>query len=86
MALRAALTIILTLALLGGPLAAEAQPARKVYRIAIVAGGLPVAEMTAEGAADPGWRAFFVELQRLGYVEGQNLCPGTLWNGLPCRV
>jgi putative ABC transport system substrate-binding protein len=61
-----------TLSLLGAPLAAQAQLARRAYRIAVVS-GLPVAEMTAEMTAAPGWRAFFVELQRLGYVEGQNL-------------
>jgi putative ABC transport system substrate-binding protein len=58
-----------TVALLAARLAAEAQPAGKVYRLAIVATTLPVAEYTA----DPALRAFFVELRRLGYVEGQNL-------------
>jgi putative ABC transport system substrate-binding protein len=60
------------LGLLAAPLAVEAQPARKAFRIAVVS-VLPLAEMTTEMTAAPGWRAFFVELQRLGYVEGQNL-------------
>ena len=59
----------LALTLLAAPLAAEAQPVGKTYRIAIVATALPVAEHTA----DPSYRAFFGELRRLGYVEGQNL-------------
>ena len=61
--------IVGTLSLLAAPLAAMAQPAGKVYRLAIVATTLPVAEYTA----DPAVREFFVELRRLGYVEGQNL-------------
>jgi putative ABC transport system substrate-binding protein len=65
MALKVVPTLILSLALL----AAEAQPAGKRYRIAIVATTLPVAEHTA----DPNYRAFFGELRQLGYVEGQNL-------------
>jgi hypothetical protein len=66
---RSALLITLALTLLAAPLAAEAQTAGKVYRLAIVATTLPVAEYRA----DPAPRAFFVELRRLGYVEGQNL-------------
>jgi putative ABC transport system substrate-binding protein len=58
------------LGLLAAPLAGETQP-RKVYRIAVVAGALPVAEMTPE--TNPAFRAFLVELHQLGYVEGQNL-------------
>ncbi len=64
----AILTVFLSLAFLVAPLAAQGQ-AGKVYRLAIVATTLPVAEYTA----DPAVRAFFVELQRLGYVEGKNL-------------
>jgi putative tryptophan/tyrosine transport system substrate-binding protein len=57
------------LALLAAPLAVEAQQAGKVYRLAIVATTLPAAEYMT----DPAVREFFVELRRLGYVEGQNL-------------
>jgi putative tryptophan/tyrosine transport system substrate-binding protein len=61
--------VVLIVAALAAPLAAEAQPGSKVYRIAIVVSSLPVAEMTS----DPANRAFFDELRRLGFVEGQNL-------------
>ncbi len=61
----------MTLGLLAAPLAAEAQPAGKVYRMVIVFAGMPVAEMTK--ATDPVQRVLFLELRRLGYVEGQNL-------------
>jgi hypothetical protein len=59
-----------SLGLLAAPLAGETQ-SRKFYRIAVVAGALPVAEMTPE--TNPAFRAFLVELHQLGYVEGQNL-------------
>jgi ABC-type uncharacterized transport system substrate-binding protein len=51
---------------------AQAQQTGKVYRIAIVSPATPVAELTETGGL-PFWRAFFEELRRLGYVEGQNL-------------
>ena len=60
-----------TVSLLAAPLAAEAQPTGKVYRIAVVHPAQSVADMTE--AKDPYFRAFFAELRRLGYVEGQNL-------------
>jgi putative ABC transport system substrate-binding protein len=59
------------LSLLAAPLAAQAQTAGKVYRVAIVFSGVPVGEMT-ESASLP-IRAFLAEMRRLGYVEGQNL-------------
>jgi putative tryptophan/tyrosine transport system substrate-binding protein len=59
------------LALLAAPLAAEAQEAGKVYRIALVHPSRPAAEMTEEGVR--AYKAFFSELRRLGYVEGKNL-------------
>ena len=51
---------------------ARAQQPAKVYRIAIVTLAFPVAEIT-ETSSFPGWRAFFHELRRFGYVEGRNL-------------
>jgi ABC-type uncharacterized transport system substrate-binding protein len=54
------------------PLAAEAQPAGTVYRIAIVLLATPVAEITASESSHP-MQAFLGELRRLGYVDGQNL-------------
>jgi putative tryptophan/tyrosine transport system substrate-binding protein len=68
---RAVLILALTLALLPAPLAAEAQPTGKVYRIALASPSTPVAEMTEQG--NRGYKAFFSELRRLGYVEGKNL-------------
>ena len=43
----------------------------KVHRIAILSTGVPVAQMSETGV--PQYRAFFGELRRLGYVEGENL-------------
>jgi hypothetical protein len=63
--------IATTACILTAPLAAEAQPRGKVYRIAVVHPSQSVADMTE--AKDPNFRAFFAELRRLGYVEGQNL-------------
>ena len=57
--------------LLAAPLAAKAQPTGKTYRIALVFASIPIAELTE--SAHPLLRAFFAELRRLGYVEGQNL-------------
>jgi putative tryptophan/tyrosine transport system substrate-binding protein len=65
------LGLAVVIALLPAPLAAEAQPTGKVYRIAFVSPSSPVAIMTDHGPA--GYKAFFSELRRLGYVEGQNL-------------
>ena len=53
------------------PLAARAQQPSKMKRIAIVNPASKVSEMSVSGHT--GWRAFFEELSRLGYVEGQNL-------------
>jgi putative ABC transport system substrate-binding protein len=52
--------------------AAHAQPSGKVYRIAIVRPSGRVAE-DSEVGDHPYFPAFFKELRRLGYVEGQNL-------------
>jgi len=61
---RILLAIVLGAALL--PLAATAQTAAKVYRIAFL-------EMAQPDARAPNQMAFWEELQRRGYVEGQNL-------------
>jgi len=62
--------------LLGGglapwPLAARAQPATQ-RRIAIFHPAIPTTLLTETGGGT-AWRAFFGELRRLGYVEGENL-------------
>jgi putative ABC transport system substrate-binding protein len=53
------------------PLAARAQQLMTPHRIAVVHPSRPIAVMSDSGL----WifRAFFEELRRLGYVEGQNL-------------
>ena len=53
------------------PLAARAQQPSKMKRIAIVSPSSMVSELSVSGR--PYFRAFFEELSRLGYVEGQNL-------------
>ena len=52
--------------------AAHAQEPGRVYRIAIGHPNVPVAEMREVGD-HPYYPAFFEELRRLGYLEGQNL-------------
>jgi putative tryptophan/tyrosine transport system substrate-binding protein len=59
--------------LIGGAVAAWPLTAfGKTQRIAIVVPSFPVEKITETGG-DPGWKALFIELRRLGYVEGQNL-------------
>ena len=53
------------------PLAARAQQPAKMKRIAYVHSAGNVSRISANG--EPFYRAFFEELSRLGYVEGQNL-------------
>jgi ABC-type uncharacterized transport system substrate-binding protein len=53
------------------PLAARAQQPAKMKRIAFVHPSAKVSEISVSGR--PIYRAFFEELSRLGYVEGQNL-------------
>src|SRR3954454_12328307 len=51
---------------------ARAQQRTTPHRIAIFHPAIPVALLTETGGGS-AWRAFFAELRRLGYVEGQNL-------------
>jgi putative ABC transport system substrate-binding protein len=53
------------------PLAANAQQSSKMKRIAYVHSAGNVSRISVSG--EPFYRAFFEELSRLGYVEGQNL-------------
>jgi putative ABC transport system substrate-binding protein len=53
------------------PLVARAQQPAKMKRIAFVHPSNKVSELSVSGR--PYYRAFFEELSRLGYVEGQNL-------------
>jgi putative tryptophan/tyrosine transport system substrate-binding protein len=54
------------------PLSARAQQSTKVYRIAIMHPLWPVDELT-ESSSNRFWRELFLEIRRLGYVEGKNL-------------
>src|SRR5947207_7882456 len=65
------------LSVLGGaaaawPVAARAQQAATKRRIAIFHPAIPTTLLTETGGGS-AWRAFFGELRRLGYVEGDNL-------------
>ena len=65
------------IAVLGGagiawPLTARAQQAATPRRIAIFHPAIPTTLLTETGGGS-AWRAFFGELRRLGYVEGENL-------------
>jgi putative ABC transport system substrate-binding protein len=60
--------LILALALLAAPLAAEAQQTGKVARIGLLGGSSPTSP-----EASHLWEAFFQGLRELGYVEGQNI-------------
>ena len=54
------------------PLLARAQQSATQQRIAIFHPAIPTALLTETGGGS-AWRAFFGELRRLGYVEGDNL-------------
>ena len=66
--------------LLGGrssavPLAAEAQPAGKVYRIGFLSFGSPPTSVTPSS----GIEAFRQRLREFGYVEGRNVVIEYRW-------
>jgi putative ABC transport system substrate-binding protein len=50
----------------------QAQQPAKVYRLAIANPSVPVKDMNETGSSS-AFKAFFGELRRLGYIEGQNL-------------
>jgi putative ABC transport system substrate-binding protein len=54
------------------PLAARAQRPATQSRIAIFHPAIPITHLTETGGGS-AWRAFFAELRRLGYIEGENL-------------
>src|SRR3954454_13149881 len=54
------------------PWSARAQQRATKPRIAIFHPAIPVSLLTETGGGS-AWRAFFPELRRLGYVEGENL-------------
>ena len=60
-------------ALLAAPLAAEGQPAGKVYRIGLLDYSEP------DSARQAWWNAFRQQIRQLGYVEGQNVSFEARW-------
>src|ERR1700694_570146 len=54
------------------PLAAGAQQRATQHRIAVFPPAIPTTLITETGGGS-AWRAFFAELRRSGYVEGENL-------------
>src|SRR3982074_919817 len=54
------------------PLAARAEKRATQHRIAIFHPAIPTALIIETGGGS-AWRAFFAELRRLGYIEGENL-------------
>src|SRR3984893_9423773 len=54
------------------PVATRAQQPATPHRIAIFHPAIPTPRFTERGGGS-AWRAFFAELRRLGYVEGENL-------------
>src|SRR2546428_1515742 len=54
------------------PLTALAQQPSTQHRIAIFHPAIPTTLLTETGGGS-AWRAFFAELRRLGYIEGENL-------------
>jgi putative ABC transport system substrate-binding protein len=57
----------ITLGLLAAPLAAEAQPAGKVWQIGLLDYSAP------DPARQEWWNAFRHQMRELGYVEGENV-------------
>jgi hypothetical protein len=71
---RLVLTVMLTIALLAAPLAAEAQsPVARGYRVGFLSASRPLPALSGPEPSDPAFRAFVHDLRKFGYVEGQNL-------------
>jgi putative tryptophan/tyrosine transport system substrate-binding protein len=70
---RIGLAVVLAVGLALAPLAAEAQPAGRVYRVGIL----------GEAAADPSearlWQAFRSGMRERGWIEGQNILIESRW-------
>jgi putative ABC transport system substrate-binding protein len=65
---RIGLAVVLALSLFVALLAAEAQPAGKVYRIGVLANAPPTTPEVSRN-----WEAFWQGLRERGWVEGQNI-------------
>src|SRR5262249_56510338 len=60
-------------AVLGAPLAAEAQQAGKVYHVGGLSSASPISDMVGPDPTSRSIRALLQRLHELGYVYGQNL-------------
>jgi ABC-type uncharacterized transport system substrate-binding protein len=69
---RRAFITLMGAAVVARPPAVHAQQSTARQRIAIFHPAIPAALLTETGGGS-AWRAFFGELRRLGYVEGENL-------------
>src|SRR5262245_51464146 len=58
---------------LAAPIVAEAQQTGKLWRIGVLFGGTPVADMAGPEPRSVILHSFFDGLRELGYVEGQNV-------------
>ena len=68
-----ALVPMLVLSLLAMPLAAEAEQAGKVPRVALIGNAAPVPYLRDPERRGPVLRAFVQRLRELGWVEGQSI-------------
>ena len=64
---------LLGCAAIASPSAANAQPAGKVYRVALIASRAPASDIAGLDPVTPPVRAFVNGLRDLGYVQGRNL-------------
>ena len=60
------------------PVAGSAQQSARQQRMAMFHPAIPPARLTETGGGS-AWRAFFGELRRLGYIEGQNVLIERYW-------
>src|SRR5205814_5394190 len=70
---RRALAAVLLLGALFTPVAAEAQPAGKVYRVGILG------EKASDSSEARLWQGFRAELGKRGWIEGQNIQIESRW-------
>ena len=74
---RFATALVVLVVMVMAPLAVDAQPAAKIYRIGLLGGSPP----TARDASARLWEDFFQEMRDLGNVEGRNLVVEGRWYG-----
>jgi|SRR5882762_4247945 len=67
------LITLLVVGIISAPLTAEAQQARKVYRVGLILTTSPVSVMMGPDPVHPHAKAFVQGLRERGYVEGQNI-------------